>query len=311
MRTEVLVTGATGLLGHAVRAVRPDAFFVGRGDCDLESLEGVRSLFKSRGPVSVLHLAAEAGGVKMNAEKNAELFERNIRINTNVLSVSRECGVKKLVSVLSGCAFRFYPDRVSTEEDLHKDLPYDGNLGYGYSKRALDVQTKLLWEKGVFNCTSITPVTMYGPYDNWDLDQGHVVGSLVHRCFLAKQGKKALEVWGSGNAVRQFVYAPDVARILIRALDVLNDPQTTIVAPDSGVTIKQLAEKIARAMEFDGPIIFNAGKPEGMAAKVMKSGRFSRTFDGFAFTPLEQGLKETARWFFSHYEGSRERISAR
>lgn len=302
MQTEILVTGGGGLLGHALKKICPDAVFLTRQEGDLTDRRQVQRLFEDLKPRRVLHLAAEVGGVKKNAAKNADLFEANVQINTNVLSVAREQGVSRLLSILSSCSFQFYSERPSGEEDLHIGLPFGGNLGYGYAKRVLDIQTKLLWEQHSCRYSTLTPVTMYGPNDNWDLEEGHVAGSLIHKCFLAKQQKKALEVWGSGRAVRQFVYSLDVARLLMQALDSWKGPETVIVAPDSGITIAELARLIAQAMKFDGPLVFNPNKPEGQQARVLRSRNFTRYFGSFAFTSLADGLKETAEWFSAHAE---------
>ena len=124
MRTEILVTGGGGLLGWALKKVFPEAVFLTRQDGDLTDPREVRRLFEALRPKRVLHRAAEVGGVKKNAAKNADLFEANVLINTNVLSVAREQGVTRLISILSSCSFQFYPDRPSTEEDLHLGLPF-------------------------------------------------------------------------------------------------------------------------------------------------------------------------------------------
>jgi len=257
----------------------------------------VERLFETHRPKRVLHLAAEEGGVKANAEKNSDFLELNLRINLNVLGAAQKFGVTRLVSILSSCAFHFYTARPSTEHDLHAGLPFDGNLGYGYSKRVLDVQTQLLSRQYGSQFSTLAPVTLYGPHDNCDLDGGHVIGSLIHKCFLAKQENKPFEVWGSGNATRQFLYSFDLAKILLKELDSFDGPETTVIAPNDGIAIRDLAHLIAQAMNFSGPIIFDSTKPEGQLVKVLKSNRFSRRFPDFSFTSLEDGLKATAEWF--------------
>jgi len=305
MRHKTLVTGSGGLLGHAVREICPEAFFVTSRDCDLMDPHKTLRLFRKAKPDRVIHLAAQVGGVKKNAAQNADLLTSNVMINTNVLNAARECGVSRLLSVISSCAYRVYADRPSCEEDLHEGLPFAGNLGYGFSKRLLDIQTRLLYEQYQCRFSTITPVTIYGPNDNWDLEDGHVVASLIHKCHLAKARNKPLEVWGSGRAVRQFVFSHDAARVLARLLDMPSGPQTVIVAPDSGVAIRELAEAVAKAMDFAGPIVFDGSKPEGQLIRVLRSKRFSELFPDFKFTPLDEGLRKTARWFLAHEDEAR------
>lgn len=293
----LLVTGGSGLLGYALKEYLPQAVFISSKECDLRNREEVRRLFFSLRPDCVIHLAAEVGGVQKNAAHNADLFTSNVLINTNVLSLAQEAGVSRLISVLSNCAYSFYPDRPSSEGDLHVGMPFAGNLGYGYAKRMLDIQTHLLWKEYGARFSSMTPVTMYGPNDNWDLNGGHVVGSLIHKCLLAKEEGRVLEVWGSGQAVRQFVYAGDVARILIEALNSYHGTGTVIVAPRGVLTIRELSMEIAKACNFKGDIIFDQTKPEGEQRRVMESEFFSKQFPGFDFTPLDRGLKKTVEWF--------------
>ena len=301
MHTEILVTGGGGLLGHAFKKICPDAAYLTRQDGDLTDLCQVRRLFEEFRPKRVLHLAAEVGGVKKNSLKNADLFATNVLINTNVLNLACEFGVSRLISVLSSCVFQPNPTRPSTEDDLHAGLPFEGNLGYGYAKRMLDIHTKLLWERHGCKFSTILPVTMYGPNDNWDLEEGHVVGALIHKCFLSKQQNRPLEVWGNGKAVRQFIYSSDVARVLLEAMDSFTGPETVIVAPDQGIAISDLARLIARGMKFDGPIVFNTSMPEGQRVKVIRSLNFSSYFTDFTFTSPEEGLRATIEWFCDHY----------
>ena len=293
----VLITGGGGLLGHALRDLCPQAVFVTSHDADLRDIRQTEKLFQKIRPHRVLHLAARVGGVKINAAKNADLFTENVLINTNVLATAAQSGVERLISVLSSCVFENYPDRPSTEKDLHIGMPYSGNWGYGYAKRMIDIQTHLLAQQYGVNFSTVTPVTMYGPHDNWDLAEGHVLGALIHKGFIAKRHFLPLEVWGSGNAVRQFVYVKDVARLLLLGLERFSRPETVIIAPDKGIRIADLASKVAEALEFSGPVTFDTKKPEGVLVKTLRSERFGKIFPDFSFTPLETGLKETVEWF--------------
>ena len=297
MRSKILVTGGSGLLGYALKARLPDAVYVGSRDGDLTDLKTTQQLFKKHRPKRVIHLAAKVGGVKENAANNANLFAVNTQINTNVLSVAQQSGVQRLISVLSSCCYQFYDDRSSSEDDLHAGLPFGGNLGYGYAKRTIDIQSRLLFEQFGCQFSTITPVTMYGANDNWDLEAGHVVASLIRKCLAAKRNHRPLEVWGSGKAIRQFVYAADVARILLSELDHFKDPGTLIIAADNGITIRQLAMQIACACDFKGEIVFDRTKPEGARERVLASKRFTAAYPRFQFTALSDGLRSTVEWF--------------
>lgn len=300
MTGPLLVTGGTGLLGSAVRKIRPDAIFLSRADGDLRDRSVAHRLFADIRPTQVLHLASLVGGVKANAAQNSRFFEENVLINTAVLSAARSLHIQKLVSLLSSCAFPLFSDRATTEDDLQSALPYDGNAGYGQAKRMLDMHTRLVAKEEDWKWTTLTPVTLYGPRDSFDPEGGHVVGSLIRRCWEAKTTGAPYVVWGSGRAVRQFAFVEDVASIAVDALRHNLDATTTIIAPDAGITIQTLAETIASVMGYTGPIVFDRNQPEGVLVKRLQSRTFSARFSESRFTSLTTGLEKTVRWFLDH-----------
>lgn len=297
MTGPLLVTGGTGLLGSAIRKIRPDAIFLSRADGDLRDRSIAHRLLEEIRPGQVLHLAGLVGGVKANAANNSRFFEDNALINTAVLSSARSLKIQRLVSLLSSCAFPLFAERATTEDDLQTAIPYDGNAGYGYAKRMLDLHTRLVANEEGWKWTTLTPVTMYGPQDSYDPEGGHVVGSLIRRCWSAKTSGTPYVVWGSGRAVRQFVFVDDVARIALDAIQRDLDSTTTIIAPDAGMTIQTLAETIASVMGYTGPIVFDRTQPEGVLVKRLHSRTFSSRFPDFRFTSLRAGLDTTIRWF--------------
>lgn len=306
MTGPLLITGGTGLLGSAIRKIQPDAIFLSRADGDLRDRSVAERLLKEIRPVQIVHLAGLVGGVKVNAANNSRFFEDNALINTAVLSAARSLRIQRLVSLLSSCAFPLFPDRATTEDDLQASLPYDGNAGYGYAKRMLDIHTRLVAKEEGWKWTTLTPVTLYGPRDSFDPEGGHVVGSLIRRCWAAKTTGTPYVVWGSGRAVRQFVFVDDVARIAVDALRRNLDSTTTIIAPDAGITVQTLAETIAAVMGYTGPILFDHNQPEGVLVKRLRSMTFSARFPDCRFTSLRNGLDATVRWFMEHASSGEE-----
>lgn len=306
MTGPLLITGGTGLLGSAIRKIHPDAIFLSRADGDLRDRSVAERLLKEIRPVQIVHLAGLVGGVKVNAANNSRFFEDNALINTAVLSAARFLRIQRLVSLLSSCAFPLFPDRATTEDDLQASLPYDGNAGYGYAKRMLDIHTRLVAKEEGWKWTTLTPVTLYGPRDSFDPEGGHVVGSLIRRCWAAKTTGTPYVVWGSGRAVRQFVFVDDVARIVVDALQRNLDSTTTIIAPDAGITVQTLAETIAAVMGYTGPILFDHNQPEGVLVKRLRSMTFSARFPDCRFTSLRNGLDATVRWFMEHASSGEE-----
>lgn len=299
MTGPLLVTGGSGLLGQAVRRLRPEAVYLSRQEGDLRDQSVAERLLQSIRPSQILHLAGVVGGVKANAADNARFLEDNILINTAVLSAARRLCVPRLTAMLSSCAFPFFADRPTTESDLPSAVPYHGNAGYAHAKRALDFHITLAANEAGLAWNSLTPVTMYGSHDSFNLETGHVVGALIHRCHDAQTRGAAFTVWGTGRAVRQFVYVDDVAHMALRALAGTWGPETTIVTPDGGLSIACLAQTIAQVMNYSGPIVFDATQPEGVPVKRLRSTAFEERFPGNRFTSLTDGLTETVRWFLS------------
>ena len=164
----------------------------------------------------------------------------------------------------------------------------------------LDIHTRLVAKEEGWKWTTLTPVTLYGPQDSFDPEGGHVVGSLIRRCWAAKTTGAPYVVWGSGRAVRQFAFVEDVANIAVDAVQRNLDATTTIIAPDAGTTIQTLAETIASAMGYTGPIVFDRSQPEGVLIKRLQSMTFSTRFPDCRFTSLAAGLEKTVRWFLDY-----------
>lgn len=295
MLDDLLITGGSGLLGSALRRLCPDAMAPSRTETDLTDLMATRAMFSHYRPRRVLHLAALVGGVRFNQDHQTELYEINCRIDANVLVAAQASGVERLVGVLSSCAFHYADDATASEADLHAGPPYSGSAGYARAKRQLDLEIHRLFREHGCRYSTIAPVTMFGSGAHADDERGHVIASLVTRALDAKRDGQPLAVWGTGQAVRQFVSVDDVARVLLQELDrplSQVEPDTVIVAPDDGLTIADLATRIARNVGLSAPLTFT-GELEGQRIKRLISTRFNARFPGFAFTPFDAALAAT------------------
>lgn len=302
MKTDLLVTGAAGLVGHALRQRNlAEAEFVTREHADLTEFGSTCTMFSLLKPRRVIHLAAVVGGLGGNMIHSGEYFRNNIMMNLNVLEAARLAGVEKLISFMSTCVF---PDRCQyplNEAYLHNGPPHPSNFGYAYAKRMLEVQSAAY--RNEWNCNYIVaiPTNIYGPNDNFSLTDGHVIPSLIHRCHLAKQRGEDLVLWGSGKPLREFILSDDVARLTLWLLDNYNEDQPIILSSGIEVSIMELAETLADVMEFKGRLIFDTTKPDGQLRKPSDTAKLKRYLPDFEFTPLRQGLEQTVEWFLSHY----------
>ena len=317
----VLVTGGSGLVGSALRGVcgadlKYRFIFASSRECDLTDYDATLRYFRTVAPHAVIHLAAAVGGLFKNMRCKVDMFETNVRINMNVLRACHELGVDKVVSCLSTCIF---PDDKAKsgpidESMLHAGPPHASNDAYAYSKRMLEVQSRCYREQHGRNYVCVIPTNIYGPHDNFHLDDAHVIPALIHKCYLAKQEGVPLVVAGSGAPLRQFIYSRDLALLLIWVLehyDRSNDSGTLILSVDPAdeISIAQVVRHIADAMGLDNDIVYDLSQPDGQFKKTADNAKFKRLYgnkSSFMFTPVRQGIQETVRWFVQNYDLARK-----
>lgn len=311
----VLVTGGTGLVGSAIRKVVEDEgradekwVYLSSRDCDLRNKEAVRQCFEQHKPTHVIHLAARVGGLFMNLKYKVEMWTENILINTNVMECCKEFKVKKLVSCLSTCIF---PDRTTYPIDetmLHNGAPHSSNEGYAYAKRMIDVLNRCYNEEYGTHFTSVIPTNIFGPHDNFHLEDSHVIPGLLHKCYLAKERNEEFVIMGSGAPLRQFIYSIDLAKLMVWALRSYEETEPIIlsVGEEDEVSIKQVAEMITEAMQFRGTLRFDTSKADGQFKKTANNAKLRKYLPDFKFTPMQQAISETTAWFLEHYETCRK-----
>ena len=300
---KTLVTGGTGLVGSAIKNAN---IKLSTQDVDLRDWESTLSLFGNLKPEKVIHCAARVGGLGGNMNYKGEFFYDNIMINTNVLEASRRVGVKKVVSFLSTCIF---PDDVEyplTENKIHLGEPHNSNYPYAYAKRMLDIQSRAYKEQYGLNYVSVIPTNIYGPNDNFDLENGHVLPSLIHKCYLAKQNNTDFVVWGSGKPLREFIYSEDVARLAEWALDNYEEEEPIIFSTSDEISIGKLAEMVVYYMGYKGKLVFDSDKPDGQHRKPSDNSKLKSYLPDFEFTPIDKGIEKTVEWFLNNYENIRK-----
>ena len=304
---KTLVTGAGGLVGYALQQLNPEGtIYLTRKEVDLTAFDKIDATMAHIRPSRVIHLAATVGGIGGNMIHSGEYFRSNIMINTNVLESARRCGVRKLLSFMSTCVF---PDKCTyplNEKDLHNGPPHPSNFGYAYAKRMLEVQSSAYRKEWSCDYCVAIPTNIYGPNDYWSLNDGHVIPSLIHRCFLAKENHTDLVVWGSGKPLREFVFADDIAKLGIWALDNYSEDSPIIFSSGIEISIRDLVELVARKMKYNGKLIFDSSKPDGQYRKPSDTTKLRKYLPDFVFTPIEEGIEKTVDWFVAHYPNVRK-----
>mmetsp|Transcript_6258 Transcript_6258/g.10223 ORF Transcript_6258/g.10223 Transcript_6258/m.10223 type:complete len:315 (-) Transcript_6258:170-1114(-) len=312
----VLVTGGTGLVGYGLKeAVKADEkenvddwFFASSKDANLCDRESTRALFERVQPTHVVHLAAKVGGLFANMKAKVEFYRENMLMNDVVLELCKEFQVEKLVSCLSTCVF---PDKVSYPIDetmLHAGAPHSSNEGYAYAKRMLDVASRAYREEYGCNFTTVIPTNIYGPNDNFDIENGHVIPGLIHKAYNAMRDGTPLTVWGTGSPLRQFLYNLDFGKLLVWTLRSYNDPEPIIlsVSEEEEISVADAARAVHSGMQCEQELVFDTSKADGQFKKTANNSKLVEMYPEFRFTPMEQGLRETCEWFKANYETARK-----
>ncbi|CAD2218855.1 RmlD substrate binding domain/NAD dependent epimerase/dehydratase family/GDP-mannose 4,6 dehydratase/Polysaccharide biosynthesis protein, putative [Angomonas deanei] len=315
MSKVVLVTGASGLVGHGIQAVnarspRDDEKWVyaSSRDADLTDYESTRAMFDKYKPTHVIHLAAQVGGLFKNLAKPVEMWGDNVKINDNVMRCSHELGVAKLVSCLSTCIF---PDKTTypiNERMLHDGAPHSSNEPYAYAKRMQDVLSRAYRREYGSNFISIIPTNIYGPHDNYHLEDGHVVPALIHKFYLAKKENKPVTVFGTGKPLRQFIYSEDLAELLLWAMRKYEEegPIILSVGEEDEVSIGDVVSMISKAIGFEGEIIYDSTKADGQFKKTADNSKLRTYLPDYKFTPMEEGIKKSVEWLVENYDSARK-----
>ncbi|XP_054023489.1 GDP-L-fucose synthase isoform X3 [Dryobates pubescens] len=282
----ILVTGGSGLVGKAIEKVvadgegRPDEewIFVSSRDADLTNAAETKALFELHKPTHVIHLAAMVGGLFKNIRYNLDFWRRNIHINDNVLHSAYETGVQKVVSCLSTCIF---PDKTT--------YPIDETMGLLRAAR-LPLHCRHPHQR------------LRAPRQLQHRGRSRLAGA------HPQESGSALTVWGTGKPRRQFIYSLDLARLFLWVLREYDEVEPIIlsVGEEEEVSIKEAAEAIVEAMDFQGELLFDTSKADGQFKKTASNAKLRRYLPSFQFTPFRQAVKETCAWFSANYTNARK-----
>ncbi len=317
----ILVTGGTGLVGTAIKNIsnKPNGtykknmkyVFASSKDCDLTNYEKTKQYFQTIKPNYVIHLAANVGGLYKNMNQKVEMYEKNILINLNVLKCCHEHNIEKCVSILSTCIF---PDKVTypiNEKMLHDGPPHTSNDAYAYAKRMLHVHSKIYNNQYNTKFACVIPTNVYGPNDNYNLDDSHVIPALIHKCYLAKQNDTDFVVFGDGTPLRQFIYSEDLAELILWYLLDVDDVEPIILAPHESYecSIKEIANIIGS--KFNKIPIFDTTKSNGQYKKTADISRFQKLYmknkgKYYKYMSIQEGLDKAISWFVENYETCRK-----
>jgi GDP-L-fucose synthase len=292
----VLVTGGSGFVGSRMKLKKPSWQYLSSKECDLAKYYKVREYIGDIQPEAIIHLANKVGGIKENSTRQADFYDINTYINTNVLKAAHATGINRVLSCLSTCAF---PDVVKAypfaEQDILSGPPAKTNFTYGYTKRALLVQTNAYRQQYGVNYSTFCPSNIYGPNDNFDLESSHFVPAMIRKIDEARDGD-TVEFWGTGSPLRQQLYVDDLTRIIPFLLDNHNTDVPLIISPDQNLSIKEMIDIFLKNIEKDVKIVFN-NKLDGQYRKDGSNKKFKELYGDFEFTKFEHGVLKTYEWY--------------
>lgn len=300
---EVLVTGGSGFLGRALTAVVPGVRALSSSELDLTDGRAVAEAIGDWKPEVVVHLAARVGGIAANIAQQADFLVDNLRIDANLLAALRVHRPQHLIAMLSTC---MYPDELPvsvypmTEDLIESGPPPPTNAAYASAKRALWHGVRALHGQYGVPYTALVPSNLYGPGDHFGDRYSHFLAAAISKIEAARQADEpVVEFFGTGAALRQYVYVDDVARLVAHLVerDAAND--TLNIAPEGHQTIAQHAQAVADAAGYRGEVRFTGEGPDGQYRKDVTAARLARAVPEWAQieTDLDGGLRRTIAWY--------------
>jgi GDP-L-fucose synthase len=308
----IAVTGGGGFLGAALldrlrqRGCPPGSLVsVRKADFDLVHEADVKRLFEVHRPQVLIHLAAVVGGIGANRENPGSFYYQNLVMGAMLMEYARQAGVEKFVAIGTICAYPKFTPVPFKEEDLWAGYPEETNAPYGIAKKGLLVQSQAYRAQYGFNSVYLLPVNLYGPRDNFDPKSSHVIPALIRKCVEAvERGDDVLEVWGTGRATREFLYVDDAAEGIVLATEHYDGAEPVNLGAGFEISIKDLAERIARLSGFQGRLVWNTSLPDGQPRRCLDTTRAAAYFGFRAATPFDEGLRRTIEWYQSSHRAA-------
>jgi GDP-L-fucose synthase len=302
----VLITGGGGFLGSAVqRALQPlrpaSVVTPTSADYDLRDVTAVDRMIGDHRPDLVIHLAARVGGIGANMARPADLYLDNLLMGTYVLDATRRLDVAKTVIVGTICSYPKFTPVPFSEDSLWQGFPEETNAPYGLAKLAQLVQLQANRAQYGQDAIYLMPTNLYGPGDKFHPAVSHVIPALIKKCVDAKEaGADHIEVWGTGNASREFLYVDDAAEGIVLAAERYDDDEPVNLGTDEERPIKELVPLIAELVGFEGEIRWDSTKPDGQPRRRVDPSRAKERFGFAAHVPFEVGLRRTIDWYLEH-----------
>lgn len=305
---KIAIPGGTGFFGsHIVSKLKTFDCEIFIPDhtkgIDFRKREDCEDFFKQTKPQIVINCAAFQGGIGFHSGKQADLFMDNILMGCYLLEAARRAGIEKFVNIIAGCAYPGYLEKdILNETDFWNGELHDTIFSYGFPRKASIIYGKALYKQYGFNSIHLVYANMYGPGDHFNPSQSKALAALIRKIFEAKRDNlPAVEIWGTGKPLRDWLYVKDGADVALRAAEIYDSIEPLNIATGKGISVKDLAETIKKAADYKGTFVYNTEKPDGALKKVFGVTKMKRELKWEPKTSIEQGIKETVEWFGKNY----------
>ena len=313
---KILLTGASGFLGHNIYKILSKDYTItgisskfrresglGGWHCDLRRQDQCKSMIQSIKPDVIIHAAGTVGGIGANKENPGKFMYENLVMGTNMVHEAMEEKVGKFILLGTVCAYPKHTPVPFKEEELWNGYPEETNAPYGIAKKTLMRLVEAYNEQYEFNGVNLVPVNMYGPHDHFNLTSSHVIPALILKFYNAmKEGDSSVTLWGTGQASREFLFAPDCAEAIKLAIEKDVSPEPINIGTGKEIKICELATEIAEQMGYEGEIIYDTSKPDGQPRRCLDTSRAKERLGFEAKTDLKDGLKQTIEWFLGEQQ---------
>lgn len=310
----VLVTGAKGFVGSSfmplLKGISCEIIPISRIDYNLLEQSEVRRMYAETKPDVVFHFAGLIGGIMANKMYPADYNYQNLLMGTMMLHEAYASGVQKYISLIGGCSYPATAPSPIKETELWNGYPQKESAPYSLGKAMSVVQSAAYRSQYGFDSIILAPGNLYGPFDNFDLENSHVIPALVRKYYEARvNGVNEITAWGSGKPTRDFIYIEDACEAILKAAEVYSGDDIINISSGNETTIKELVETVADVVGFKGEIHWDTTKPDGQMFKGFDVTRMREWLGFECKTTLREGLEKTAEWYEANHATAKTSVA--